>query len=81
MKDSFKLYIVTIFIMVILAVIGIIETILSKNYGEIKMFQIILLQFTDLMVIYLTQREIQLHFHHTFIRCRRSNANPAVNNA
>ena len=30
MKDSFKLYIVTIFIMVILAVIGIIENFIQK---------------------------------------------------
>ena len=81
LKDSFKFYIVTILIMVILTVIGILETVLSKNYIEIKMLLVALLQFVELTVISLTQREIRLHFKHVFNTCCKSNTNPDINNA
>ena len=81
LKDSFKLYFATILIMVILTVIGITETILSKNYIEIKMLLVTVLQFVELIVISLTQREIRLHLKHVFITCFKSNANPDLNNA
>ena len=81
LKDSFKFYIVTILIMVILTVIGILETVLSKNYIEIKMLLVALLQFVELTVISLTQREIRLHLKHVFNTCCKSNTNPDINNA
>ena len=81
LKDSFKFYIVTILIMVILTVIGILETVLSKNYIEIKMLLVALLQFVELTVISLTQREIRLHLKHVFTTCCKSNTNPDINNA
>ena len=81
LKDSFKLYIATIVVMVILTVIGTIETIFSKNYIKIKMLLVTLLQLVELIVISLTQREIRLHLKHGFIMCGKSNTNPNVNNA
>ena len=80
LKDSFKLYIATIVVMVILTVIGTIETIFSKNYIKIKMLLVTLLQLVELIVISLTQREIRLHLKHGFIMCGKSNTNPNVNN-
>ena len=81
LKDSFKLYVVTIFIMVILTVIGILEIVLSKNYSEIKILLAALRQFVELTVILLTQREIRLHLKHLFTTCCKSNTNPDINNA
>lgn len=66
--------------MVILTVIGTIETILSKNYIEIKMLLVTLLQLVELIVISLTQREIRLHLKHGFTMCGKSNTYPNVNN-
>ena len=80
LKDSLKFYIATILIMAILNVIGITETVLSINYIEIKMLLITLLQFVELIVISLAQREIRLHLKHAFIMCFKSNTNPNVNN-
>ena len=81
LKDSFKLYVVTIFIMVILTVIGILEIVLSKNYSEIKILLAALRQFVELTVILLTQREIRLDLKHLFTTCCKSNTNPDINNA
>ena len=76
LEDSFKLYIATIFVMVILTVIRIIKIILSKNYIETKMLLVILLQFKDLIAISVTQREKWLH-----LMCHKMNTNPAESNA
>ena len=65
LKDSFRLYITTIIIMLVIAITGIIELAQCQYYIKIKLFFVLSHHMVNLINVSLTQREIKFQFRQT----------------